>query len=79
MTMNNCNKKVTLPVHHITVDDDRYFDRNIVEQHFRVIFTGYTEHHAILDNHAPSILASKEEAEPMFSTSIKKVLKRKIK
>ncbi len=77
MTMDNCHKQVNIPVHHISVRNDRYFDPTAVEQHMRIVFTGFTEHQAILDNHAPSILATKENAAPLVPASIRKVLRKK--
>ncbi len=74
LTLDNCKKQVNLPVHHISVDNDQYFDHAIVEQHLRVIYNNFTEHVAVIPNHAPSILASKKEADPFVPKSIKKLL-----
>lgn len=74
LKIDNCNKQVKLPVHHVAVDGDQYFDNKIIEQHMRVIFTDYTEHKAVLPNHAPSIVASKAEAAPFVPKSLRKVL-----
>jgi pimeloyl-ACP methyl ester carboxylesterase len=76
--IDNCGKQVNLPVHHISVDDDQYFDNSVVEQHMRIIFTDFTEHIAKIANHAPSILATKEEAGPFIPKSIRKLLKREM-
>lgn len=75
-TLDNCVKQIDLPVHHVSVDSDQYFDSNVVEQHMRVIFSDFTEHVAKLPSHAPSILASKEEAEPFIPKSIRKLLEK---
>ncbi len=75
LTINNCDRQIDLPVHHIAVDADQYFDNSVVEQHMRVIFNDFTEHIAYINNHAPSIVATKEEAEPFIPKSIKKLLK----
>jgi pimeloyl-ACP methyl ester carboxylesterase len=72
--LDNCHKQIKLPVHHISVKNDQYFDNNVIEQHMRVIFTDFTEHVAVLPNHAPSIVASKEEAAPFIPKSFRKVL-----
>lgn len=77
LTVDNCQKRVNLPVHHISVDSDQYFDHTVVEQHLRVIFSEFTEHVAKIPNHAPSILASKKEASPFIPNSIKKILRAK--
>jgi pimeloyl-ACP methyl ester carboxylesterase len=75
--LNNCEKQILLPLHHISVDTDQYFDHTVVEQHMRVIFSSFTDHTAVMPNHAPSILASREEAEPFIPESVKKLLRRK--
>jgi pimeloyl-ACP methyl ester carboxylesterase len=76
-TLNNCQKQIKLPVHHIAIDSDQYFDNSVVEQHMRVIFDDYIEHTAVLPSHAPSIIATKKDASPMFPDSFKKVLRKK--
>lgn len=78
LNIDNCHKQINLPVHHISVNSDQYFDHSVVEQHMRIIFTDFTEHEAIIPNHAPSILASKKEAAPFIPQSIRKVLKKPI-
>jgi pimeloyl-ACP methyl ester carboxylesterase len=74
LNIDNCQKQINLPVHHISVSSDQYFDHSVVEQHMRIIFTDFTEHEAVIPNHAPSILASKEEAAPFIPRSIRKIL-----
>ncbi len=75
LTIDNCKQQIPLPVHHISVAGDQYFDHSVVEQHMRVIFTDFTEHEAIIPNHAPSILVTKEEADPFIPKSVKKLLR----
>lgn len=76
LTIDNCKKQIDLPVHHISVSTDQYFDHTVVEQHMRIIFTDFTDHEAVIPNHAPSILASKKEAAPFIPKSIRKILKK---
>jgi pimeloyl-ACP methyl ester carboxylesterase len=75
MTLDNCNVRVNLPVHHIGVETDNYFDINLVEQHMRVIFSDFTLHRANLAKHVPNILADKREAAKMIPASVKKLFK----
>ncbi len=79
LSLDNCTVQVNLPVHHISIDADQYFDNNTVEQHMRVIFSDFTEHNAVMSAHAPSILASKEEASPLIPSSMKKILRKQSK
>ena len=79
LTLDNCHKQIKLPVHHVTVENDQYFDNSIVEQHMRVIFTDFKSHLAILPNHAPTIVANKEASEPFMPKSLRKVLNKNTK
>lgn len=74
LTVNNCHKKVDLPVWHISVEGERYFHNNSVEQHFKVIFKDYHGAVSVLDNHAPSVIATKEQAAPLIPKEIRRVL-----
>jgi pimeloyl-ACP methyl ester carboxylesterase len=74
LTVNNCHKKVDLPVWHVAVEGEKYFDNNMVEQHFRVIFKDFHMAVSKLNNHAPSIIATKKEAAPLIPKEIRKVL-----
>lgn len=78
LTLDNCRQLIDLPVHHISVDNDQYFDHSVVEQHMRVIFNDFTEHIAVVDKHAPSIVATKQDAEPFIPKSIKKLLRKAV-
>jgi pimeloyl-ACP methyl ester carboxylesterase len=78
-TVDNCTVQIDLPVHHVSVDKDQYFDNSVVEQHMRVIFTNFIEHPAIMPTHAPSILASKKDAAPFVPKSIARLLIKRAK
>lgn len=75
--LDNCTKRVDLPVYHIAVKGDRYFDNHVVEQHMRVVFSDY-ETIANLDivNHAPSVIADAKAAVPFIPKSLKQLLGR---
>lgn len=75
LTVDNCRRRVDLPVHNVGVDADHYFDNNLVEQHLRVIFSDYTRHKANLDRHVPNILADRKESARLLPASAKKLLK----
>ena len=74
LTVDNCRKKVDLPVWHIAVEGERYFDNHRVEQHFRIIFTEFHLAISILNNHAPSVIATKKQAAPLIPKAIREVL-----
>lgn len=75
LTLNNCRDRIDLPVHHIGVQADNYFDNNLVEQHMRVIFSDFKVHWANLDRHVVNILADKKEAGKLIPASIKRLLR----
>lgn len=75
LTLDNCKAQVDLPVHHVAVAADNYFDNNLVEQHMQVIFNDFTMHEAELDRHVVNILADKKEASKMVPKSVRKLLK----
>jgi len=75
LTLDNCDRRVDIPVHHVAVKADRYFDRHIVEQHLQVIFSRFNLL-AVLQagNHAPSILADEESAKPYIPPKLRRLL-----
>ena len=74
LTVDNCKTKVALPVWHVGVAGEKYFDNNSVEQHFRIIFTDFHGALSKLDNHAPSVLATKKDAAPLIPQKIRNML-----
>ena len=77
LTLDNCKVKVDLPVYHVAIKGDRYFDRTIVEQHLRVIFRSYkllAELQA--GNHAPTIIADAKAAAPFIPQKLHRLLTR---
>lgn len=74
LRLDNCQRHINLPVHHVSVKADRYFDNHIVEQHFRVIFSDFTAYKSRMGSHAPSVIASKREAAPLLPRSLRTLL-----
>ncbi len=74
LNVNNLKKRVDLPVWHVAVAGEKYFDNTMVEQHYRIIFSDFNVAMSKLDNHAPSILATKAQASPLVPKEIRKVL-----
>jgi pimeloyl-ACP methyl ester carboxylesterase len=60
--LDNCKGSVDLPVLHLSVRKDRYFDLKRVEKHYRQIFTSYEHIQLPTDSHGPSVIATPEEA-----------------
>jgi hypothetical protein len=74
LELDNCTQQVDIDVHHLSIESDQYFDKHVVEQHMRIIFKDYHEHTSDMENHSPSILATKAEAAPLIPDSVRKLL-----
>jgi len=70
LTVDNCGKRIDLPVWHVGAGVDQYFDHNMVEQHMRVIFSEFHENRNQTDRHAPSVIADEEEASAFIPKSL---------
>src|SRR5690606_33821791 len=66
LTADNRHKKVDIPVVHLSVKDDNYFDNHTVEQHLRIIFSGFTSIPINMKGHSVSVIATKKQSEPMI-------------
>lgn len=75
LTLDNCTKQIDLPVYHVGVKADRYFDNHRVEQHFRIIFTDF---HLLtmldMANHAPSVIADEKAASVFVPPKLRSIL-----
>lgn len=60
--LDNCQKKIDLPVWHVYSPHDNYFDNTLVEQHYRIIFSSYNDAAAQDLKHSPSVIATVEES-----------------
>lgn len=69
------DKQVDLPVHHVYVEDDRFFNNRIVEQHMRIIYKDFIGLKTDIIGHMPSIVATKEDADAFIPKELKKLLK----
>ncbi len=74
LTLDNLKVHIPLKLWHITVNDDRYFDGRVVEQHLRIIYDDVKVVIADLDNHAPTVIASKEATASLIPTSLRREL-----
>jgi pimeloyl-ACP methyl ester carboxylesterase len=76
--LNLVGRHVDLPVHHVSIDGDRYFDNAKVEQHMREIYNDcfmYKAHQA--KTHSPSVIGTAEEAAPYIPPALRKVFNKK--
>lgn len=71
----NKSKPINLPVTHVEVDEDRYFDNRIVEQHLGVIYEDVTVLKTKFKGHAPTVISSAKEVEPFIPRKLRTILK----
>jgi pimeloyl-ACP methyl ester carboxylesterase len=67
--------KINLPVHHVKIDDDRYFDNRVVEQHLAIIYSDVIMLKTSLKGHAPTVVSSAKEAAPFIPRKLRTLLK----
>jgi len=75
LKLNLCDKTVDLPLHHVAVPEDRYFNNERVEQHLKVIFSDVEIHSTSVPGHAPTVVASAKEAAPFVPARIRRILR----
>ena len=73
LTFDNTTQHVDLPVWHIAVDNDHFFDHLVVEQHMRMIFSDFYSATAELPQHAPSVVADANMAAPLVPKELRKL------
>jgi len=74
LTLDNCTVQIPLPVWHVSVDADRYFDNRLVEEHLKIIYSKVNTAKAKLNSHAPSIIADKSVARGLIPYRIRNLL-----
>lgn len=74
LTIDLCKARVDLPVYHIAVEPDRYFNNHIVEQHMRVIFNDCMLVKSKMSGHAPTVVADATAAAPFIPRKIRRLL-----
>ncbi len=77
LKLNNCLRQVDLPVWHVGVKEDNYFDADTVEQHMRVIFNDFIFVSAPFDRHMPNVIAGKKESAILVPRKIRQELNKK--
>lgn len=75
LNVNLCGKRVNLPVCHVAVADDRYFDNLRVEQHLGVIYDKVTVMPSPMLGHAPTVIADAASAAPYIPPALRRALK----
>lgn len=77
LTVDLCHTKIDLPVWHVAVEPDRYFNNHYVEQHLSIIFSDVTVVKSQMAGHAPTVVATAEDAAPFIPARIRKEVAKK--
>jgi hypothetical protein len=73
-TLDNCTKRIDLPVMHVISKEDHYFNNEIVKQHMLVVFSGYRRFVANSKAHTPSVLGDKKAMSVMLPPGLRRIL-----
>lgn len=76
LTVDNCQAKVNLPVVHLSVKNDTYFNNLVVQQHMQVVFSGYQEIPVDIKGHSISVVATRRQSEPLVPPKLRAILRR---
>jgi pimeloyl-ACP methyl ester carboxylesterase len=72
--LDNCTKRVDLPVWHVGAKNDHFFNNDHIEQHMRVIFTDFESATVDMAKHAPTVIADAKEASAFIPYKLRRVL-----
>ena len=74
-TLDLCNQHVeNVPLYHIAIANDQFFNNHLVEQHLNVIYPKVTVVKAHLPAHMPTVIATAKEVAPFFPSKLRRVL-----
>jgi pimeloyl-ACP methyl ester carboxylesterase len=75
LRVNLCDHQVRLPVYHVAIADDHFFNNHVVEQHMRVIYKDFEGISAKIDGkHAPTVIADAKSAAPYVPKKLRQLL-----
>ncbi|HMS23554.1 MAG TPA: alpha/beta hydrolase [Candidatus Saccharibacteria bacterium] len=69
-----CSSSVSTHLECIAVDNDQYLDRHIVQQHNKIVFSDFNTSVIKSERHAPTVVASADEAIEFIPGRIRKAL-----
>jgi pimeloyl-ACP methyl ester carboxylesterase len=77
--LDNTKIPIALPVYHVAVKKDRYFNNVKVEEHMRRVFTDFQIFYTKVPSHAPTVIATAKEAAPFMPPSLKRKIRQEAK
>lgn len=75
LTADLSHHKVAMPVYHVAVAHDFYFDNKLVEQHMRDVYSDFTLITANVEAHAPTIISTAAEAAPFVPDALRALMR----
>ena len=75
--LNLCNHKVDTKIYHVAIDGDQYFDNHMIEQHMCVIYKDFVKMPLDVHVHAPTVIATAEEAAVFIPRKLKILLNKR--
>ena len=78
LDIDNCTKRINLPVHHVVASSEHYFDNEIVKQHMLTVFSDYHSYEARSKAHTPNILADKKAMRVLVPSGLRRVLRKPV-
>ena len=69
------NGTLELPLTHVMVEDDRYFDNRIVSEHLSIIYKDVSIIKTSMKGHAPTVISSTEQVSPLIPKQLRSLLK----
>ena len=79
LNVDNCGKKIDLPVYHIVSTSEHYFDNETVKQHMLIVFKDYHRYTAHSKAHTPDILANKSRMRVFVPPELRRILRKPAK
>lgn len=77
LSLDLIGERVDLPLHHISVGEDRYFDHHVVEQHLNIIYNKVHLIRSKFEQHGPTVIADEQSANVFVPPQLKRLLARK--
>lgn len=75
LTLKSPKKSIDIPVHHVAVSADQYFNNQHIKKNMEKIFSSVSIHEAKMPNHAPTIIEDLKSARNIIPESLGEVLK----
>lgn len=76
LMLDNCKKRLAVPLWHVDVDGDQYLDHHRVEQHLYVAFSDAHITRSNMAHHAPSIIADEKAAAPLIPPKLRRAIEK---